>query len=137
MSIVYEATKQLKKHEGLRLKPYRCTAHKLTIGYGRNIEDVGITESEAEGLLERDVSLAYSDLVGLFKGFHLFSAVRQIALIDMRFNLGKMGLRKFTKMIAAIKKDDWLLAAAEAADSRWLKQVGHRGTTIVSQLRDG
>ena len=24
----------IKRHEGLRLKPYRCSADKLTIGYG-------------------------------------------------------------------------------------------------------
>jgi hypothetical protein len=28
---------QLIRHEGLRLKPYRCTAGKLTIGIGRNL----------------------------------------------------------------------------------------------------
>ncbi|MDY0127369.1 MAG: hypothetical protein RBR69_04500 [Candidatus Cloacimonadaceae bacterium] len=38
---------QLVRHEGLRLKPYRCTAGKLTIGIGRNLNDCGITQSEA------------------------------------------------------------------------------------------
>ncbi len=28
---------QLVRHEGLRLRPYRCPAGKLTIGYGRNL----------------------------------------------------------------------------------------------------
>lgn len=44
-------TDQLIKHEGLRLKPYRCPAGKLTIGIGRNLEDKGITEKEAVMLL--------------------------------------------------------------------------------------
>ena len=43
---------QLKRHEGLKLKPYKCTADKLTIGVGRNLEDVGISEEEAEMLLQ-------------------------------------------------------------------------------------
>lgn len=34
--------KDLIRDEGLRLKPYRCTADKLTIGVGRNLEDNGI-----------------------------------------------------------------------------------------------
>ena len=42
--LINEATEQLKQDEGWRLKPYRCTAGKLTIGYGRNIEDKGITK---------------------------------------------------------------------------------------------
>jgi len=137
MGVIYDATKQVKRHEGLRLKPYRCTANKLTIGYGRNIESVGITESEAEGMLERDASIAHSDLVGLFKGFSMFSPTRQVALIDMIFNLGRSGFRKFAKMITAIKNDDWLLASTEATNSKWFAQVGHRAVTIVDQIREG
>ena len=41
----------IKKHEGLRLFPYKCSVGKLTIGYGRNIEDTGISKEEAETLL--------------------------------------------------------------------------------------
>ena len=48
--------KQLVIHEGLKLKPYHCSANKLTIGVGRNIEEVGITESEAMYLLENDIA---------------------------------------------------------------------------------
>ncbi|NBW16869.1 MAG: lysozyme, partial [Caulobacteraceae bacterium] len=35
--------RQIRLHEGERLKPYRCTAGKLTIGVGRNLDDRGIT----------------------------------------------------------------------------------------------
>jgi lysozyme len=34
---------QLIDHEGMRLRPYRCTSKKLTIGVGRNLDDVGIS----------------------------------------------------------------------------------------------
>ena len=43
---------QLILHEGLRLKPYRCTAGKLTIGVGRNLETKGLSEEEALFYLE-------------------------------------------------------------------------------------
>ncbi len=46
---------QLVRHEGLRLKPYRCTAGKLTIGIGRNLDDCGITQSEAYVMLINDI----------------------------------------------------------------------------------
>jgi GH24 family phage-related lysozyme (muramidase) len=36
-------------HEGLWLKPYHCSAKKFTIGVGRNLDGVGITEEEALG----------------------------------------------------------------------------------------
>jgi len=59
----------LQSDEGLRLKPYHCTAGKLTIGYGRNLEDRGITEAEAEYLLENDVSEIYEDLAEIYDFF--------------------------------------------------------------------
>jgi len=46
---------QLVRHEGLRLKPYRCTAGKLTIGNGCNLDDRSISQKEAYAMLERDL----------------------------------------------------------------------------------
>ena len=41
---------QLVLHEGSRLKPYRDTVGKLTIGIGRNLDDVGLSEDEVDYL---------------------------------------------------------------------------------------
>ena len=46
---------QLVRHEGLRLKPYRCSAGKLTIGIGRNLDDCGISQSETYVMLINDI----------------------------------------------------------------------------------
>ena len=46
----------LELDEGFRSKPYRDVVGKLTIGFGRNIEDNGITKPEARQLLFNDVS---------------------------------------------------------------------------------
>ena len=54
---------QLVRHEGLRLKPYRCTASKLTIGIGRNHNDRDITHKESYVLMEYDIN---NRLVNLF-----------------------------------------------------------------------
>ena len=45
----------LKRDEGVKLNPYKCTAGKLTIGVGRNLDDVGITEEESDMLLKNDL----------------------------------------------------------------------------------
>ena len=39
----------------LRLKPYRCTAGKLTIVIGRNLDDCGISQSEDYVMLINDI----------------------------------------------------------------------------------
>ena len=58
--------RQLIEHEGLRLKPYHDTAAppRLTIGVGRNLDDVGL-RSEAEGvyLLRNDIEAIWRELV--------------------------------------------------------------------------
>lgn len=42
---------QLILHEGLRTEVYTCPANKLTIGVGRNLEDVGLYEFEQRRIL--------------------------------------------------------------------------------------
>lgn len=130
-----KAIKMTKRHEGLRLKPYLCTANKLTIGYGRNIEDVGITEHEASFLLHSDILNAKKELKEIFSKFGWFSNNRQTALVCMMFNLGKTRFLKFKKMIEAIKNNNWERAAVEALDSKWAKQVGNRAIEIAELLK--
>lgn len=136
MSEVTEAIESIQQHEGLRLKPYKCPADKLTIGYGRNLEDVGITESEAMYMLTHDVQECFKDL-GTFTWFDDLSDNRKVALVDMRYNLGGAGFRKFQNMIAAIKEGDYLKAANEMLDSLWSVQVGQRAMDLALLMEEG
>ena len=129
-------TDQLIKHEGLRLKPYHCPAGKLTIGIGRNLEDKGITENEAVMLLENDIQECLQDLETLFQAFDQLPESVQRVLVDMRFNLGPNRFRHFKKMIAAVKNQDFIQAAAEMKDSRWYSQVGQRARTLVNMMQE-
>lgn len=126
----------IKLHEGKRLKPYLCTAGKLTIGYGRNLEDVGISDREAHILLANDVKKCLNDLKGNLNFWHELSAVRQAVLIDMCYNLGWGGLSKFKHFLAALEAKDFNMAAAEMLDSKWAKQVGTRATRLHHMMID-
>ena len=138
--MIDKALKLIKKHEGTgpvrngRYFPYACPAQKLTIGFGRNIEERGISEDEAEFLLHNDVQECIRFLKKAFYKFDSFLQIRQIALIDMSYNLGFAGFLKFKKMVAAIYKEDWEEVAAQAKDSKWYDQVGDRGKKIVEML---
>ncbi|SOB60621.1 Lysozyme [Pseudodesulfovibrio profundus] len=134
--MMQQLTEQLKRHEGLRLKPYRCTAGKLSIGFGRNLDDKGINEGEAETMLWRDVAEARA-LLERHSGFLRLDEVRQAVLINMCFNLGISRLMQFQKMWRAISYEDWEQAAAEMLDSRWAKQVGDRATELAAQMKSG
>ena len=61
--VVHAAINQLTLHEGLRLKPYKCTAGKITVGVGRNLDDVGITEEEAMMMLHNDMVTTVKEIV--------------------------------------------------------------------------
>ena len=50
--MTFKLIQAIKEHEGYRKFPYHCTANKLTIGYGFNLEDVGISEEESELILK-------------------------------------------------------------------------------------
>lgn len=129
--------KQLIEHEGLRLRPYRDTVGKLTIGVGRNLDDVGITEAEALALLDNDIKRAAADLDRALPFWRELSEVRQRALLDMAFNLGITRLLGFRKMIDALQRGEYCRAAAEAMDSKWARQVGRRARNIATMIREG
>lgn len=129
----------LKKHEGLKLTPYRCTAGKLTIGYGRNLEDNGITKEEAEQLLFNDISELH-EILTIELGYELYGKLnddRRSVLINMAFNLGLSGLMKFRRMLEAIRINDFNLAAKEMLNSRWSEQVGNRSIELAQMMKSG
>ena len=127
---------QLIRHEGLRLRPYRDTSGRLTIGVGRNLDDKGITKAEALELLENDISECLTDLV-TFPWFERLDAVRQRVVIDMRFNLGPSKFREFKQTIAAIADGRYGRAADHMLASKWAGQVGKRAETLAAMMRTG
>ena len=135
--ILKDVGELIMKHEGFSNKPYICTAGRQTIGYGRNISDKGITEAEAKHLLVNDINECYQDLKNIFDRFKDLSENRQSALIDMRYNLGSGGFRKFKKMIAAIKENDFKKASEEMKASLWFYQVKRRGETLYNMMKAG
>lgn len=128
---------QIKRHEGFRRTVYTCPAGKQTIGYGRNLEDRGITEAEADMLLRNDIGDVRRELARSWAPFARLDEVRRDALVNMAFNMGVGGLLKFRRMLAALEAGEYATAAAEALDSRWARQVGNRAEEIAGQIRAG
>lgn len=116
--------------EGLRLKPYHCPSGRLTIGYGRNLSDKGISKSEAISLLQNDLAEARSDVSSSYPEFAKFSSVWKDVLTDMRFNLGKQGLAKFKRFNKALAELDFDLALIEMVKSKWFEQTGRRAKML-------
>jgi len=124
----------LKRDEGIKLKPYKCTAGKLTIGVGRNLDDVGISEVEVDTLLMNDVHNVINDLDMYIPWWKSLSGDRQRAMINLGFNLGLPRLMGFKKMLKALREGDYDRAASEALDSRWARQVKSRANRIAKLI---
>lgn len=127
----------LKRHEGLRLKPYRCPAGKLTIGVGRNLEDMGISEDEADFLLYNDISRVIEELKHKFTWFLNLSIPRQEALVDLCFNLGMNRLLGFKNFLLAMSFQNYQSAFSELMHSKYAQQVGKRAEEIATQILKG
>ena len=127
---------QLQRHEGLRLKPYRDSVGKLTIGYGRNLADRGISQEEAEFMLDNDIDLVVAELERM-PLFLSLDPVRQVVLANMAFNMGVPTLLEFRRMLGALARREWDRAADEMLDSRWARQVGRRAVELARLMRTG
>lgn len=117
----------VKEMEGLRLMPYRCPAGKLTIGYGHNLEDKGISKEVAEELLDEDLteaSLATSKLIPLNDQIWFNIAT------DMVFNMGLAKFKTFMNLIKYINNGSYDNALAEMVNSLWFGQVGRRSKLL-------
>ena len=124
------------EHEGLRLRPYQCSAGKLTIGVGRNLEDRGISSDEALMLFDNDMKDAIKDAMTL-KWFPKLNPARQGVIVDMIFNLGLGRFLLFKKTTALMAVGDYEGAAAEMLNSKWAGQVGKRATRLAQMMTTG
>ena len=129
--------RQIRLHEGERLKVYKCTAGKLTIGVGRNLEDRGISVEESNMLLDNDLAAFQVELLRKLPWVADLDDVRQRVLIDMAFNLGISGLLTFKNTLAAIKRGDYEKAAPMMLDSKWATQVGKRAERLSTMMLTG
>lgn len=126
----------VRRHEGFRAKPYRDTTGHLSIGFGRNLDDVGITYEEATQLLQNDISRTSRALRYALPWVVKMDSVRAAALIDMAF-MGVGTLLTFKKFLAALQAGDYETAAKEMLDSLWARQVKGRAVELAAMIRTG
>jgi len=131
---------QLVLHEGIRLKPYRDTVNKLTIGVGYNVQDrgladmerilgrrvilaQGITESEALKVLDADIRSYENAVIKAFPQYVHLDEVRQRVVLDMAFNMGYRAL-SFKNTIRCVILAEYDKAADNMMLSKWADDVG-------------
>lgn len=132
--------RMLKEHEGFVPHAYYDSLGYITIGYGRLIDKRkggGISKFEAHELLDNDVRETMRSLDEHIPWWRSLDDPRQVAVVDMAFNLGVTGLMGFHNMLMALEQGQCEMAAREALNSLWAKQVGSRANEIAKILVDG
>jgi len=125
-------------HEGFRGKVYRCSAGILTVGYGRNLEDRGLSKEESLYLLENDTVDSIKQCEKhLGTVYTELDDVRKMVLVMMAFNMGIHGLLGFKKTLSFIRQKDFENASKEMLNSRWAAQVKGRAKELSEMMRTG
>lgn len=147
MSIPYCTEDALKRDESVRRKPYldccgkywrECTCAvkgKLTIGVGRNLDDVGISDDELTLMENNDLSKVRAQLASSLPWYGNLSAARQSVLENMGFNMGVEGMLEFKQTLALMQAENYSAAADEMLKSAWAKQVGPRAQRLSQQMK--
>lgn len=121
-----------------RFMPYRDSVGKLTIGYGRNLDDNGIRASEANFLLDRDIDYALLEAQQqVWWPWVEDDDVRGRVFVEMGFALGFNSLLGFHVALGAAERKDWAACSAAFLDSLWHSQVGKRAETLAAMILTG
>lgn len=134
-NFIESVIKKIKRHEGWRSKPYRCSAGKLTIGYGTNIEK--ISKNEGEILLHSRLADIIDYALPQLAEYQTLKDTRKLVYLDMLYNLGFKSFKGFKNMRKAVQEGNWHGAANEIENSKYYKQVGLRGKENAELMRFG
>jgi lysozyme len=127
----------LLQDESFKQFPYTDTTGHLTIGIGRNLSTRGISENEAFTLLDDDIIYFGSKLSNLLPFYDSLDEIRQIALINMCFNLGVNGFLEFKNFIGYVEEKDWQKASVELLNSKAAHQCPDRYQRLSVIIKTG
>ena len=116
--------KQIAHHEGFESRVYKCTNGYATIGYGFAIKDLVMNREVAALILDGKINNIIKSIGNHDDWSEWFfekpKAIQEV-LINMIFQIGFSGVRKFRKTIQYIKDDNFLKASEEMLDSKWAR----------------
>lgn len=137
MAAIDIALAQLKIDEGIKLFPYTDTRGKISIGMGRNLTDVGISQSESDFLASHDIQIALNTADEAISSFYALTTPRQAVLIQMAFNLGRGTFGEFTQFLDYIEAGEYDKAADDLLNTAVAKELPARYGRYANIIRNG
>ena len=137
--------KDLEHDEGVRHEiyfdhlglPTAGIGHLLVEGDPEYALDVGtpVSQERVDEWFSVDIKNCLEDCSNIFMNWEELPDEAKCILANMAFNLGGPRLRKFSRMIGAIHREDFAAAAGEMLDSRWAEQVPNRAQRLIRRMR--
>jgi len=143
----------IKEYEGYSAVAYRDSVGKLTVGYGRNLDDNPLTDNElislfqvavcASGdmvddffltMLENDIHAHQKEMMEEIPWASGVSEDVLLVMTDMAYNLGIPTLLSFEGMLHSIYNEDYETATYELLDSQYAEQVKTRAASNAKIL---
>ena len=140
LSYYFELKKRIKLNEGFAQNSYKDQLGFLTIGYGHLIKKnekhlihKKSSKKFLDTLFEQDFLQAVSDFNHKYKKNKYSKSTKEV-IIEMIFQLGVVGQKKFIKMNKHINNKSFFMAALEMKKSLWYKQTPKRVDLLIKHL---
>lgn len=136
---------ELRRDEGVRYSPYKCSAGKDTVGVGHNLEanplpegtTYPLNDNQVDAILTSDIEFVFRALDRHLPWWTTLTPARQRVLANMCFNLGINGLLTFKNTLTAIRDGKYELASVNMLASKWAKQTGARARRLAQMMVTG
>lgn len=130
--------RMLIRDEGWRNRMYTCTAGKLTIGVGFNLEANAMCDAAIGAQMRHDIQKAQTQAAGVIgEVWAEMDEVRRDVVTSMVYQMGAGGFAKFTDTIGLIRQKKWAEAADAMVQSKWAKQTKKRAQRLSEMMRTG
>ena len=136
-SLMNGLKKQIPNQERYDPVFYKCPNGYDTIGYGFAIKDLYMDKEVADLILDKKIRGILVSIESNDDWNEWFwnkpKNVKEV-LINMIFQIGFSGVRKFKKTIQYIKDDNFLMASEEMLDSKWARSDSPNRAKELSEI---
>ena len=112
----------IKNHEGFSSVVYKCTAGYDTIGYGKRVKYLKVTQEQSEEWLKEDLENLKYVLADKYAWFLPSPQEVKDIVMNMAYQLGPTSFSKFKRTIKLFKNKDYEGASIEMLDSKWARE---------------
>ena len=143
--MIEQLRKELAADEGCVKKIYLDHLGKKTVGIGHLCQEgdpefwksigTAVSEDRVDELFGKDIAWTMADCRDIVPKFDDMPREVRLILANMIFNMGRSRIIGFRKMLAAVDKRAWSVAADEMHDSKWRRQVPARAERLIKRMR--